>query len=291
MLISLMVPYAKAAEEDLCILHISYMDEDMPIPDVSFRIYYVAGYALHGQYALAPAFEGCNAVLGTTMTNSQWVDAAQTLLIYAETNAIEPDATGITNIDGDLVFTDMLPGVYLVDGDSVDMGQTIYTPQVFCIVVPDRDTDGNFIYDVTVTPKYEVQAKPTPTPELTPEPTLEPIETPEPTDIPVSSPMPTATAEPVIPTDAPAPAETPTPTNMAAPEPVITPVFTLSPTPELYPAQQYPSSSSGPNTVVVQTDATPNTGDETDVTIWWVMLAACISIGVFVIIKRRHHAG
>ena len=260
MLISLMVPYAKAAEEDLCVLHISYMDENMPIPDVSFRIYYVAGHALHGQYALSPAFEGCNAVLGTTMTNSQWVDVAQTLLIYAETNVIEPDATGITDIDGDSMFTDMLPGVYLVDGDSVDMGHTIYTPQVFCTVVPDRDTDGNFIYDVTVTPKYEVQAKPTPTPELTPEPTPEPI-------------------------------ETPTPINTATPEPVITPVFTSSPTPELYPAQQYPSSSGGPNTVVVQTDATPNTGDETDVTVWWVMLAACISIGVFVVIKRRHHAG
>ncbi len=151
---------AFAADAGSCTLRIEYLDDDRPLVGVSFRVYRAADLLPHGEYGLTGSFAGCPVELKNQMTNAEWVDAAKVLFNHVTANGILPDYSGKTDSRGILEFSGIKEGLYLIEGDVLNDGTTIYTPQVFCVVVPDRDDNGNPVYFVTVTPKYES----TPTP-------------------------------------------------------------------------------------------------------------------------------
>lgn len=146
---------AYAADAGPCSLRIEYLDGGRPLAGVSFRVYRVADLLPHGEYGYAGSFTGCSIELKSQMTNAEWVDAAKALLGYVGTKNVLPDMSGKTDSAGVLEFSGIKEGLYLVEGDVLNDGAAIYTPQVFCVVVPDRDDNGNPVYSVTVTPKYE----------------------------------------------------------------------------------------------------------------------------------------
>ncbi len=143
----------------------------------------------------------------------------------------------------------------------------------------------------------------TPEPSVTPEPTAEPTNTPEPTVEPTADP--TSTPEPTVeptaePTSSPEPTATPTAAPTATPERSVivtpTPTPTQSPTPE---PTEVPSGNGGSgtsgekSTTVVTASAspatTPATGDNSNMGIWYAVLAvsALGIVGTSLIAKAK----
>lgn len=137
-----------------CSLTIEYLDESRPISGAAFRVWYAAALEPHGEYAPADAFAGSGAQMYNQMTNKAWEDAAKALSDWAAKKQLKADYTGTTDADGKLAFSALEEGVYLVEGDPLAVGEYIYTPQTFCVVLPGRDDAGEPIYDLVVTPKY-----------------------------------------------------------------------------------------------------------------------------------------
>ena len=195
-----------------CSLRISYVDADMGIQKTDFYLRYVAETLPHGVYRFVDAFKDCGVTLKPDMTNGTWSDAAKTLMQYVEDNHIPALAQGATDLTGHVLFTDLKPGLYLVNGDKSVAHGKVYTPQVCCVVLPGvEEGTKDPIYNVVIAPKYET-TEVTPEPSATPEPTKEPTPTPEPTA------EPTATPEPTI-----EPTQPPSPTPVVTPEPTAVP--------------------------------------------------------------------
>lgn len=148
----------------------------------------------------------------------------------------------------------------------------------------------------SVTP--EPTAEPTNTPEPTVEPTTEPTSTPEPTVEPTAEPTstPEPTAEPTVePTATPTAAPTATPERSVIVTPTPTP--TQSPTPELTEVPNGNGGGSGTSgeksTTVVTASAspatTPATGDNSNMGIWYAVLAvsALGIVGTSLIAKAK----
>lgn len=171
------------AEEPSCTLCIDFRDENTPISGTAFRAYLAAELLEHGQYKLTDSFAGSGAVLKSQMANGDWMAATDALAGWAEKNHVAPTVEGHTGTDGKLSFTGLSAGLYLVEGSDITVGETIYTPQTFCVMVPDRDEHWNPVYTVTIEPKFKTAPVPKPTPAPPSEAPKEP-----PTDTPTKKP-------------------------------------------------------------------------------------------------------
>ena len=146
------VPAALAAG-GTCSLRIEFLDGSAPLAGATFRVYRVAELADFGEYNLLDAFKSSGAELRSQMTNRAWEEAAAKLSAHASRNGLKADLSGVTDTNGALSFSGLEEGVYLVEGDPLQVGDDLYTPQTFCVVLPGRDADGP-VRDLTVTPKF-----------------------------------------------------------------------------------------------------------------------------------------
>lgn len=147
-----------------CLLRIEYLNLSSPLPGVTFRAYYVAEMPHNREYLLTEKFAEANVNLKAKMTNSEWLQTERALSAYRRVRGIIPDYVGHTDMRGVLEFKNIPPGLYLVEGDAAVINQTVFVPQTLCVVVPDRDENNNPVYDVTVTPKFEIRNIPIPPP-------------------------------------------------------------------------------------------------------------------------------
>lgn len=90
------------------------------------------------------------------MTASDVADVAKTLESYAVIDEIEPYATGVTDENGFLQFTDLPEGVYLLCGEQTEIDSKIYVPAAS--IVESGSNMSNL--DWTVYPKFEVRDVP-----------------------------------------------------------------------------------------------------------------------------------
>lgn len=64
------------------------------------------------------------------------------------------EKSSMTDSQGEVIFTGLEPGLYLVWGDAKEIGETTYTPQAFLIPLPYPAEGGAFIYTVKANVKY-----------------------------------------------------------------------------------------------------------------------------------------
>lgn len=155
----LCLPALAASGDGSCTLTIDYKDEETPIPGAVFRAYRAAEVTEHWEYVLTADFADSGVTLETGMKNSQWIQAAEDLAAWVEKKTVTPTVSGSTDGSGSLVFSGLEKGVYLVTGDPVTIEGTIYTPQTFCVVVPERGEGETLRYEVTAGPKFEKEVK------------------------------------------------------------------------------------------------------------------------------------
>jgi hypothetical protein len=147
-------------------------DADEPIEDAPFSIYYVAAVEDDGSIELTDNFSdaqitGVSAGDEDEFAGDDWTGLAATLESYilvenTEGNAINPVAEGLTDEDGRLDFDNLEQGIYLLTGETHEVGGESYVPTASLISLPYVHTDGTVDYSPEVIPKYELVASSTP---------------------------------------------------------------------------------------------------------------------------------
>lgn len=132
-------------------LAVSLISNEEYISDVTFNIYRVAdeNYKPVGEYSAYP-------VMLKGLSADELGAAAETLAGYTQRDDIPALKTSITNEFGYLRFDDLQKGVYLVVGDIYINGDAVCCPVPFIASLPSFDTDGNAIYDVVASPKFDM---------------------------------------------------------------------------------------------------------------------------------------
>ena len=120
-----------------------------------FELFRVADVSSGGVYTLTGDFAGY-AVEVNGLTSSGWRALAQTLEAYVEDDGLVPAASAVTGSDGRAGFRGLKTGLYLVlCGGPYTHGGAEYTVEPALVSVPNEGADGEWVYNVSVTVKYE----------------------------------------------------------------------------------------------------------------------------------------
>lgn len=124
------------------------------VSGVGFSVYKVASMSSAGNYTLTTGFSGSEVVLSSLTTASKAEQAAKSLKKYAVANSIT-GSSGTTNSSGEVAFTSLALGYYLVVQNTVVGSHTISDP--FLVAVPMENSAGTaWMYDVISYPKAEL---------------------------------------------------------------------------------------------------------------------------------------
>ena len=151
---------AAAAIDPTCpvSLTISCRQDRQPVSGAPFALYRVADVNEYAEFTLSGDFRGYPVRLDG-LDSAAWRALAQTLAAYAQRDRLTPQDSGVTGRDGKLTFpTDgrtLLPGLYLVIGQTFSDGSAVYQTEPFLICLPNLDEKTDtWQYDVTVSPKH-----------------------------------------------------------------------------------------------------------------------------------------
>ena len=169
LLASLVIPAWAALPEKESSLTITFQYQSTVLPNGVFRAYRVAAASDTGKYPLTekflayyPADTGRTDISGIEDTVG-WNALAVGLENYVNNTKPAPDASGKTDSNGQLKFEGVkTTGLYLVMGDPLTIGRTVYTPQTFLVMIPGLKKSGNqyeYLYDVTSTVKVTAETR------------------------------------------------------------------------------------------------------------------------------------
>ena len=130
-----------------------------PRRGITFRLYRVAEVSAYGEYALTGDFQDDPVTLKQP-DQAGWRVLAATLDGYAARDQRKPLATRETDADGQLTFSGLEAGMYLVTWQKHTTGGYTYTPVPFLVSLPGLDGEDNWVYDVTADPKYDREKVP-----------------------------------------------------------------------------------------------------------------------------------
>lgn len=110
---------------------------------------------------------------GADLSQENWTELAKELEQYVLKQKISADVKEISE-EGEVSFTDLTPGLYLVIQSKPADGYEKMSP--FLVSIP-MNEDGTYLYDVDASPKTEIVKKPTATTATTATTQKEPPET------------------------------------------------------------------------------------------------------------------
>lgn len=151
----LLMPVSVFAAEEKSTLTLTYSKEGVIFSDVEIRIYRIAGEDLEK----LPAYSAYPIEIGDLVTQAQRKEAASTFDAYITADGAAPDAMQITTAEGNVTFTDLEAGLYLVSGVTIEKDDSIYSFSPFLITLPSYDEEGNRVYNVSAKPKPAVTTK------------------------------------------------------------------------------------------------------------------------------------
>lgn len=124
-----------------------------PCKDVEFQVFKVADVSIYGEYTFTDNFKNYSVSL-ETLTQEGWRTLAYTLSGYIARDSLKPQQYASTDTQGQLVFSDLKAGLYLVTGDACIRENKRYTPSPFLVALPSLDKSQKWLNEVTATPKY-----------------------------------------------------------------------------------------------------------------------------------------
>lgn len=142
-------------ESRLCTLTVKVVWDSAPLRGMEFTVYHVG--EVHGSaptITLDAEFVK-QSIDPANMDASAWDDLASTLLAYIPNTGKTPVYTGQTDANG-LATTDQLVcGLYLVAGNTLETGDSIYSCKPFLVSLPGFSA-GSWDYDNVAVPKLSV---------------------------------------------------------------------------------------------------------------------------------------
>ena len=134
---------------------------------VSFRIYRVADVSKTVRFTLCDDFAQ-HSDLQPMLDDWDWDKLADILDARVVRDKISPTASGKTDKNGTLTFSDLTPGLYLMMGDTYHKGNKTYYFKTSLISIPNLMPDDTWEYDPVVSLKYSTEKDPeNPTPSNT----------------------------------------------------------------------------------------------------------------------------
>lgn len=122
-------------------------------PDLDVQAYRVAELAPDGSCAFTGQFADYPVQIQGITDQSQWQEAAQTLVAYIQADGLIPTAWTVTDESGNAVFSQLKSGLYLIPGTYVETGTESFHFQPFFIFLPTPGEDGVYHHDVQANPK------------------------------------------------------------------------------------------------------------------------------------------
>jgi hypothetical protein len=150
---------AQGAEAEANQLYLTIACDEERVGQMSYSLYRVAESQEDGTFTPVEALE--NAPISFVLeTTRQMQDCASTLDAYlvsqrAEGNPIAPIRTGETDENGELTFTDLPDGLYLLVGQWKEEGDSIYLSAPTLLVLPQKNEDGTANRQLNAQPKVE----------------------------------------------------------------------------------------------------------------------------------------
>ena len=140
--------------ERSCTLTVSYCYGETAFADLQVRLYRIAEVSADFQYSLTPAFASSGLILNGIQSAGEWDVVRATLEAHILADAIAPDATTLTDQNGQAHFENLKTGMYLAVVDRIVQGDLYCEFASALVALPGLDPDGRWLYDV------EVYAKP-----------------------------------------------------------------------------------------------------------------------------------
>lgn len=147
------------------------------LSEIEIKLWRVADVTSGARFKLTDEFKASE-IKVRNLTSSQWQEAADGLLSYAQNQEISAEQKKTTGTDGTAVFGDITPGLYLAAPSNTSLihsGYYVKLEKAMLISVPyQTEGDGEWIYSVPVKAKNEVVINPGSEPEPEPEEPDEP---------------------------------------------------------------------------------------------------------------------
>ena len=124
------------------------------VDNAEFRVYRAGEITDNWEFVLTGAFQDIPADLNDLDTEAM-TELSETLEAYAAADGIEPDYSGRTDENGQVVFEGLTKGLYLIIGESVIQDGMRYDPVPFLLTVPSQDAEGTWNYQTEADVKYE----------------------------------------------------------------------------------------------------------------------------------------
>ena len=131
-------------------IHLNYSAVD----NAEFKVYRAGEITDNWEFVLTGAFQDIPADLNDLDTEAM-TELSETLAAYAAADGIEPDYSGRTDEDGQVVFEGLTKGLYLIIGESVIRDGMRYDPVPFLLTVPSQDAEGTWNYQTEADVKCE----------------------------------------------------------------------------------------------------------------------------------------
>ena len=123
-----------------------------PVPGTSFSAYRVADADDAGSLTPVPPYSGYPVAL----KDAAWKDLADTYAGYTRRDQLTASASGVTDEKGELTFSGLTPGLYLILGERVIFDGGSYQPAPLLVDIPDR-SDTPMRFDVSAEVKTEIK--------------------------------------------------------------------------------------------------------------------------------------
>lgn len=125
-----------------------------PCSNTTFQLYYVASMTKTSQYKLKKRFSKYPIQLNKH-TKDEWMGQAQALEAYIHRDQLRANRTGDTDNAGEIKFTDLRRGLYLIMAKTKEENGYIYKAMPYFISIPGKSVNGKAQYNITSAPKYE----------------------------------------------------------------------------------------------------------------------------------------
>lgn len=130
--------------------------EDVVLSNMNWKIYRVADITAGGDYKINDIFGKYNVSFDKNSVSSLQ-EAAAKYETYTILDKLKPLDQGATDSNGQIIFSGLEIGLYLLTGDPVRVNESAYVPMPSLIELNDSDGEGtSWTYDLTALPKLKV---------------------------------------------------------------------------------------------------------------------------------------
>lgn len=142
-----------------CSLTLFYSSNGTYFSNLNIEIYRVAKVNDNGMYELLEPFSNYPINIYGITSQQEWRDTAQTIKNYVAANQIESYGSQKSDISGQVYFTGLETGLYMVKGTTARNGGKSVIFYDFMVYLPTPEGNG-YNYNVQAKPKFEEYTPP-----------------------------------------------------------------------------------------------------------------------------------